>query len=101
MWIFPLPLSYRCLISRVCLAPEMAYLAVLSPVAASISLSCPVSFERSELTEVYPNPKTMFPLHEFAAMSVKDASVLYDRQAKPSAQAYDAIRPYPKHTAFA
>jgi hypothetical protein len=35
---FLLPLSYRCLISVMCRVPEMAYLAVLSPIAASISL---------------------------------------------------------------
>jgi hypothetical protein len=35
---FILPLSYRCLISPMCLVSEMAYLAVLSPFGASISL---------------------------------------------------------------
>ena len=35
---FILPLSYRCLISVMCLVSEMAYLAVLSPFGASISL---------------------------------------------------------------
>jgi len=49
---FPLPLSLIVvLISWMCLVPEMAYHAVLSPVAASISLSCPVSFSESELTD--------------------------------------------------
>jgi hypothetical protein len=41
---FLLPLPYRFLISLMCLVSEMAYLAVLSPHAASISLMCPVSF---------------------------------------------------------
>jgi hypothetical protein len=35
---FILPLSYRCLISLMCLVSEMAYLAVWPPFGASISL---------------------------------------------------------------
>lgn len=45
------PLSYRRLIFLVCLVSEMAYLAGLSPLAASISLSCSVSSSESELTD--------------------------------------------------
>jgi hypothetical protein len=48
---FLLPLSYRWLILLMCLLSEMAYLAVLSPHAASISLLSPVSFAESELTD--------------------------------------------------